>query len=139
MDGVLLDSEPLHFEALRGVLAADGVVYTRADNETFIGTTVEATFSSLIEQHGLRRSIGEYIRLSDAAILEVLAEPRPPAPGVTDLLAAARDLGIRVALASSSRRPWIDATLRSLALSEAFEAIVSGDDVAHGKPDPEIY
>ncbi|MBV9893514.1 MAG: HAD family phosphatase [Chloroflexi bacterium] len=139
MDGVLLDSEPLHFAALATVLARDGVALSQSENEAFIGTTVETTFGTLIARYSLSRSLAEYTALYDAAVLDVLASPRPPAEGVEALIAAARDHGLRLGLASSSRRLWIDATLRSLGLSKAFDAIVAGDDVAHGKPDPEIY
>ena len=139
MDGVLLDSEPLHFEALSSVLAADGVTLTQAENEEFIGTTVETTFGTLIDRYALPRSLPEYIGIYDAAVLRVLEVRREPAAGVVELLSAARARGMRVALASSSRRLWVDATLRSIGLSDAFEVIVSGDDVQHGKPDPEIY
>jgi HAD superfamily hydrolase (TIGR01509 family) len=139
MDGVLIDSEPLHFEALGDVVGRDGVQLGRAENEEFIGTTVEATFSTLIARYGLTRSIAEYTRLYDDAVLEVLAQRRPPQPGVLALIGSARGHGMRLAVASSSRRLWIDATLRSIGLSDAFDVIVSGDDVSHGKPDPEIY
>jgi len=139
MDGVLLDSEPLHFEALNSVLGADGVSLSRTENEAFIGSTVEATFGALIARYDLPGEMPEYIRKYDAAVLRLLEVPREPAEGVVDLLCAARARGMRVALASSSRRLWVDATLRSIGLSEAFEVIVSGDDVRHGKPDPEIY
>src|SRR5438270_13884072 len=114
MDGVLLDSEPLHFEALGSVLRADGVSFSRAENEQFIGSTVEAMFSTLRARYGLPRSVGDYIDLYDKAVLDVLAPPRPPADGVLELLAASRRDGLRVGLASSSRRLWIDATLRSI-------------------------
>ena len=139
MDGVLLDSEPLHFEALGGLLAHDGLQLTLAENEEFIGATVEATFSTLIARHHLPRSLGEYISLYDEAVLRILQQPRPPSHGVVQLIARTRDLGMRLALASSSRRLWIDATLRSIGLANTFELIVSGDDVEHSKPDPEIY
>ena len=139
MDGVLLDSEPLHFEALHSVLRADGVSLSRAENEDFIGSTVEATFGALIARYALRRTLAEYVGIYDAAVLRVLEVAREPAEGVLDLLCAAKTRGMRVALASSSRRLWVDATLRSIGLSDAFEVIVSGDDVQHGKPDPEIY
>jgi HAD superfamily hydrolase (TIGR01509 family) len=139
MDGVLLDSEPLHFEALSSVLLAEGVEFSQEENEAFIGTTVEYTFGALIARHHLRRALSEYIELYDTAVLRILEVPRPPADGVLGVLSAAEDLGMRVALASSSRRGWIEATLRSIGLSDAFEVLVSGDDVRHGKPDPEIY
>jgi HAD superfamily hydrolase (TIGR01509 family) len=139
MDGVLLDSEPLHFAALSSVLADDGVSLSRAENEAFIGLTVEATFGALIARYALPRSMAEYIHAYDAAVLAVLEVTRQPAEGVLDLLRAAHARGMHLALASSSRRVWVDATLRSIGLNEAFEVIVSGDDVQHGKPDPEIY
>jgi HAD superfamily hydrolase (TIGR01509 family) len=139
MDGVLLDSEPLHYAALRSVLGAEGVTYSSTENEEFIGSTVEHLFSTLMRRYTLRRSMPEYIDLYDAAVLNVLATPRAPAAGVQELLTAADKLGVRLALASSSRRAWIDATLRAIGLPTTFEVIVSGDDVTRGKPDPEIY
>ena len=53
MDGVLIDSEPLHFAVLSDLLARAGHTLTRAENEQFIGTTSEAMFSTLIARHGL--------------------------------------------------------------------------------------
>jgi len=139
MDGVLLDSEPLHFSALEAVLGLDGVPLSMAEFEELIGTTTEATLSTLIARHHLPRSIPEYTRLYDTEILRLLEQPHPAADGARELVFAGRESGLRVALASSSRRVWIDATLRSIGLEGAFEAIVSGDEVSHSKPDPEIY
>jgi HAD superfamily hydrolase (TIGR01509 family) len=139
MDGVLVDSEPLHFEALGAVVGEAGVRLSRAENEEFIGTTVEATWSTLIARYRLPLAMAEYIRLYNAAVLELLEQPRAPEPGVAALIASARRLTMQLAVASSSSRLWIDATLRSIGLSDAFDAIVSGDDVEHSKPDPEIY
>jgi HAD superfamily hydrolase (TIGR01509 family) len=139
MDGVLIDSEPLHFEVLNTILRRDGHGLSPADNEAFIGATSQATFRTLIQRWSLKRTVDDYIALYDEELLRVLAAPRSPQPGVVRLIRHLRMQGRRIAVASSSRRLWIDATLRSLGLSDAFDAIVSGDDVTHGKPDPEIY
>jgi HAD superfamily hydrolase (TIGR01509 family) len=139
MDGVLIDSEPLHFDVLTQVFATDGHTLTRAENEQFIGTTTELMFDTLIRRHSLPRSIAEYAALYDAGVLCVLAEPHQPEPGVVALIARLQELGVRLAVASSSHRLWIEITLGSIGLSSAFEVIVSGDDVVRGKPDPEIY
>jgi HAD superfamily hydrolase (TIGR01509 family) len=139
MDGVLIDSEPLHFGVLTQVFAADGHTLSRAENEQFIGTTTELMFDTLIRRHALPRSIAEYKELYNAGVLRVLAEPHQPQTGVLALIARLRELGARLAVASSSHRQWIEITLGSIGLSSAFEVIVSGDDVAHGKPGPEIY
>ncbi len=139
MDGVLIDSEPLHFAALHALLREDGFVLTREENEDFFGATSEATFRTLIARHGLPRTVAEYMVRYDAAVLSVLSEPHEAAPGVHALIDCARAHAMKLAVASSSRLSWISATLRSLGLSGAFDAIVSGDDVAHSKPSPEIY
>jgi HAD superfamily hydrolase (TIGR01509 family) len=139
MDGVLIDSEPLHFAVLSELLAHSGHIYTRAENEQFIGTTSEAMFTTLIARYGLAGSVVEYIARYDEALLQVLNEPHPPAAGVAALIARLRELGIRVGVASSSRQEWVAATLRSLGLADAFEVVVSGDNVERGKPDPAIY
>jgi HAD superfamily hydrolase (TIGR01509 family) len=139
MDGVLIDSEPLHYEVLAKVLARDGFHLSREANEEFIGTTSEAMFATLIARHGLQRSVAEYIRIYDHAIVEVLRRPYPAQPGVKQLIAYLRANDLQLALASSSKRSWIEATLQSLQLADAFDAIVSGDDVERSKPDPAIY
>jgi len=139
MDGVLIDSEPLHFEVLNEVLAEDGQVLSRAENEEFIGTTTEAMWQTLIARRRLLRSMTDYRTRYDEILLRKLLQPREPAPGVVELIQRGRELGMRLAVASSSRRIWIDATLQSLGVSNAFDAIVSGDDVERGKPDPRIY
>jgi HAD superfamily hydrolase (TIGR01509 family) len=139
MDGVLIDSEPLHFAALSSLLARDGVALSHAENEEFIGVTSQTMFSTLIARHDLPKSVADYMTLFDQGVLRVLDGSHPPQPGVVPLIAYARSLGMRLAVASSSRRGWIEATLRSTGLSHAFDVVVSGDDVESSKPDPQIY
>src|SRR5258708_31306180 len=139
MDGVLIDSEPLHFAVLSDLLERSGHTLTRAENEQFIGTTSEAMFSTLIARHGLAGTVAKYIARYDERLLRVLQQPHDPAPGVTALMARLRELGKRLAVASSSRRAWVEATVTSLGLAGGFDAEVTGDDVEHGKPDPAIY
>lgn len=139
MDGVLIDSEPLHFAVLSELLKRAGHILTRTENENFIGTTSEAMFSTLIARHGLAGSVSEYIARYDEMLLHVLQQPHAPAPGVVALIARLRELGKRLAVASSSRRPWVDATVQSLGLAGVFDVVVTGDDVECGKPDPAIY
>jgi HAD superfamily hydrolase (TIGR01509 family) len=139
MDGVLIDSEPIHFDVLRALLRQDGFELSQAENEDFIGVTSEAMFTTLIARHGLPRGLADYMARYDQAVLRAFDQPRSPQPGVVSLLETLRANAVPTAVASSSRRAWIDATLRSLGLATAFDAIVSGDDVARSKPDPAIY
>jgi HAD superfamily hydrolase (TIGR01509 family) len=140
MDGVLIDSEPLHYRVLNQVLRdAEGYTLTEAENDEFLGTTTEAMFGTLIARHALRHSIAEYVQAYESALLEVLQRPLTPQPGVVALIEQCAARGVAVAVASSSKRSWVTTTLRSLGIARWFCVVVSGDDVVRGKPDPEIY
>jgi len=138
MDGVLIDSEPLHFTVANEVLADYGGL-SREENEAFIGTTTEFFWDTLIPRRGLPGTRSFYEARYDEAVLRILRQPWPACPGVPELVARLQQLGVRLALASSAKRTWIDATLQSIGLASTFSVIVAGDEVIHGKPDPEIY
>jgi HAD superfamily hydrolase (TIGR01509 family) len=140
MDGVLIDSEPLHYRVLNQVLHdADGYRLTEAENEEFLGTTTEAMFDTLIARHALRHSITEYVQAYESALLDLLQHPLIPQRGVMALIEQCAARGLALAVASSSKRSWVTTTLQSLGIAHWFGVVVSGDDVVHGKPDPEIY
>ena len=63
----------------------------------------------------------------------------PAQPGVLDYLHDAQQMGLQVAIASSSKRAWIDPHLQRLGLTAAFPNIRCADDVQRTKPDPEVY
>jgi len=140
MDGVLVDSEPIHERALGSVLAVEGFRLPPEEYAALVGTTVESSWTHLFERFPLARSREEYLVAHEAAMLEHLAaSPLEPEPGVVALLDLCRAEGYRLALASSSPGIVIRATLGALGLADAFELYVGGDEVARGKPDPEIY
>ena len=60
-------------------------------------------------------------------------------PGVENYLSEARRLGLRVGLASNSSRAWVTGHLKRLGLFDQFDCLKCGDEVAHQKPDPELY
>ena len=139
MDGVLVDSEPLGFEAMRRVMAHQGVSYTEADNNEFLGRTTLEECRILRARHRLaadpRELTREYVDLLVALIRQ---EPRPM-PGVPAVLAEIVAAGCRMALASSADPVVIAENVRALGLARFFEAIVSGTEVARGKPAPDVF
>src|SRR4030042_755624 len=68
----------------------------------------------------------------------VILEPHG-APGVRALIGELRHSGVPIAVASTSLRAWVDATLRGLDLEGAFNTVVSASEVANGKPDPDLF
>ena len=60
-------------------------------------------------------------------------------PGVRDYITTAQELGLKLAVASSSSHRWVDGHLQRLGLYSAFDVIVCSDDVAHKKPAPDLF
>ena len=140
MDGVLADSEPLYLAGINQVLEAYGVELTPAENEATIGTTVEVTWSKVIERFSLpSEAYEECVRRYDQAMETLLREPQEPLPGVRPLLAELRRRGIPYALASSAWPNWIASLLAATSLEGSFDVIVSRTMVEHGKPAPDIF
>ncbi len=139
MDGVLLDSEPLHHTVLDEVLAAEGRSLTFDEYRPYIGTTLEYTWNDIIRRFRLTGPVEDYILRYDEGILESYRRHSVLAPGVRRLLDLLTERGIRRAVASSSRTAWVEAALETLGIRRDFELIVTGDMVTHSKPDPEIY
>jgi len=139
MDGVLVDSEPLHLTATRDVLAGFGVAFTAADNEEFIGRTDPEMFGILCARHP---GLPDPQRLTDARVAAVVAraaEDCRPLPGVPSVPRALRAAGYRIAVASSSDPRVIVATLDAAGVGEDFDTVVSGPEVPCSKPAPDIF
>lgn len=138
MDGVLVDSEPLQEAALAEFLELRGKSMSRADYAATIGLSHQAFWETLIDSLGLEETIERCIGDHEALLLPRLAD-LSPSPGAFELVTGLASRGIPLAVASSSFRPVVDATLRAIGLTDAFRAVVSGEEVGHGKPDPEIF
>lgn len=140
MDGVLVDSEPLHFATTNEVLARRGVALDQAAYDECIGMDEPAFSALLSERFGLTESPAVLARERVTSALVSLAErPLPPLPGVLELLLSLQAEGKALALASSASRPQVALILDQLGVTKLFSAIVSKDDVERGKPAPDLF
>lgn len=140
MDGVLLDSEPLHHQAVNHILASESnEPLTVRDYVPFMGTTDEYTWSDLIRRFGLSRTVESYCKQYDRTVLDLYRSHSQISPGAAELVNEIRARGLALAVASSSRREWVETCLTALGIREAFDLVITGDMVERGKPDPEIY
>jgi HAD superfamily hydrolase (TIGR01509 family) len=139
MDGVLVDSEgPLSVIAA-AALRDFGVPASAEDFQVFIGMGEDAYIGGVARRHGFAYDLAmkdhvyeKYIEMAPAVVR--------PFPGAVDLVRSLRARGIPVAVASSADRPKVEANLRALGLGTGdFDAVVTGDDIARKKPDPDIY
>ena len=139
MDGVLLDSEPLHFAAAQEILGEQGIDLDLAVYRRYMGRTGHEIWDDLRERVGLQLDFPTYARRYDALVQEKYRTQSVPLPGVRAFLDGVRAQAMPCALASSSRRGWVETALEVLGFRRYFSVIVTGDDVRRGKPDPEIY
>ena len=140
MDGVLIDSEPLHFAAFREYLAGLGVDYGERKHRDFIGRTSREIFLRILEENPtLDLSADEMILARQGLFAEAIAKPLSAMEGTLELLTALAGRGIRLGLASGSNRFQVETILRNLNYWEAFECVTTGEEVEQSKPSPQIY
>jgi len=141
-DGLLLDTEYPEFLSWREVFAAHGCVLAP---ETWVQHTGKgATLNSFSPYEALEQNLGrtinrDAIRAARRQRFSELMEAETLLPGVEPRLLEARQLGMKVAIVSSSPRDWIERYLSRFGMIDAFDAILSADDVTQPKPDPELY
>jgi beta-phosphoglucomutase len=140
LDGVLLDSEPLHHHAANAVLAEDGQPpLSVAQYSRYLGATDEDLWRDLHALRGLSQPHEYYLSRFGAQVLAEYRQHATAAPGAADLLDWLTACGLPLAVASSSRVQWVETCLDAIGLRRYFDRIVGGDMVTRGKPDPEIF
>lgn len=141
MDGLLLDTEGLWDRAEGELFRRHGDAWTHEDKLAVMGSSVE--FSARYYAERLGRPLQDGLSLVDEMYVLMMAELGRgvvPQPGAVELLRQLREQGtVRVGLASNSSRQMVDVALASAGLGNAFEVIVTADDVAQAKPAPDIY
>ena len=141
MDGVLINSEPLHFEYEKILFESLGITVDREEHETFVGTTSKTMWTIIKKTHDLPFTVSELILKGHSGFL-VYLESRKSLKliqGILELLDRLIDAGFILALASSSPHKLINYILSKCNIDEYFPVRISGDDVNNGKPDPEIF
>lgn len=138
MDGTLVDTEPYWIEAEHAIVEEHGGTWSDEYAHQLVGNDlmVSAVF---IKEHG--NVPWEPERIIDELLLRVVAQVRehvPWRPGARELLAALGEAGVPNALVTMSWRSLADAVVSALP-EGAFAAVVTGDEVEHGKPHPEPY
>jgi HAD superfamily hydrolase (TIGR01509 family) len=140
LDGTLVDSEPLRTAATQELLQRYGVVLTHEQLAEYVGYSAQAFWQSIQQRFGVPGDAELLGEQRGELIVRRLQAPLEPFPGVRDLIVLLDSLRLPRAVASSSMRAEIFATLQSARLLEALPVFVSGfDDVANGKPAPDVY
>lgn len=140
VDGLLLDTERLYFDTRRTVLAEHGIPFTREDNAAYIARGFADTRRRLRALAG-DDALGDAIYTASMALYDarVAAGDVQLMLGVIDFLHFLRDRNIDCVITSSATRAIIAQNADAVGLTPYFDTIVSGDDVTHNKPAPDLY
>ena len=141
-DGVIANSEPLHFRAFRDVLARRGVELTEPDYYTrYLGFDDLGAFRAIAKDRGRTWSAGELTSLTADKAERMEALERDASvlfPGAADAIRRAA-AAVPIAIASGALGAEIRRVLDGANLTHHFKAIVAAEDTAAGKPAPDPY
>lgn len=142
-DGVLVDTEPLHYKALQQVLTPLGMGHTYAHYlERYIGFDDRDAFLEAFREGGYpldEPTLTRLIRAKEELLQDIIAQGITSFPGVVRLVRDLAGRGIPLAVASGALRREVEGFVEALGLADLFPVIVAADDVKKSKPDPETY
>jgi len=138
IDGTLIDSEPLHLEALLAVCDRHRVDISDLSDDHFIGVNLFGVWNALRERFPstltVQSWVGELNTIYAAGVAKLV-----PIPDSLMVVRSLAERGIRQAAVSNSNRVVVDTNLSTLGITDILEFSLSVDDVVNGKPAPELY
>lgn len=141
-DGIIVDTEPLHYRAFQVILEPMGLGYAWEEYvNLYMGFDDRDAFREAFRVHGRPLGDHELEQLIDrkaAAFQEIISNGVTPYPGVVDLINSITG-NLPLALCSGALRCDILPILTGLGLSDAFDVMVTADEVTASKPDPASY
>jgi HAD superfamily hydrolase (TIGR01509 family) len=137
MDGTIVDTEPIWFQAQTALVERFGGTWTLDDAIAQVGMGLWDA-ARVLQDHRVTLTTDEIVSWQTDFVTERLVAPLPWRPGAVELLAALKAEGVPVALVTMSVRRMAEAVSAAVP-SGPFDVVVAGDDVTRPKPDPEAY
>lgn len=140
MDGVLINSEPQHYEAYVRMLDKFGLTFPYEDYKGFIGSNCAKVNKYIAENfqiHLTPEQIDKEMMKERDVITET--EGYVPVPGACECVKMLKEQGMKLAVASSSPMEDILAATEQLGIQKYFDELVSGSELANPKPAPDVF
>jgi HAD superfamily hydrolase (TIGR01509 family) len=139
LDGLLIDSERAHFQALEDLLSGYGISTPQEWFLPMIGMDNEESASFIIKETGLSLTTDELNDLRFENVIRLLPQIGEQKDGLTELLDNCIQHDIKIAVASNSPLKYVLTALEALAIRDKFEVVCTAYDVANAKPAPDVY
>lgn len=140
MNGVILDDERYQVQSWRVFCDRRGLKISEAEFASRVmGRPESATLADLFDRTLSQQEVDELSQERVAITKELIGASLPMVPGLIDCLGSLQKAGIPMAVATSSRKPYMNHVIDGLHIRSYFQVIMTAEEVVHGKPDPEIY
>lgn len=139
MDGTLIDSHKIHVECWHRTAAKEGVELDPDRINQIFGMVNREIIGSFWPAEVSEEKMHEIAETKESMLREVLQERFAPMPGATELVERLHEAGFKLAVASSAPKENVLLACKLLRIESRLGAILSGSDVFHGKPHPEIF
>ena len=139
MDGVLVDSNDVHFRAFRKIAADLGREFTDPELQQTFGMHNNQIFPLLLREEIPLERVREMADQKEAYYRELARDSLEPINGAVALLRSLRAAGWKVAIGSSGPAKNVRLAIEVLGIADDLDAVVTGDDVEHGKPAPDVF
>lgn len=139
LDGLMFNTEDLYQDVGRESLARRGKELTQDLLDEMMGRKSDISLQIMIDWHKLDDTVEALSAESAEIMFELLPQRLQPLSGLLDLLQALEQAGIPKAIATSSGREFVTRVLGQFDLEPRFSFILTAEDIAHGKPAPDVY
>jgi len=139
MDGLMFNSEDVYTEVGHELLRRRGCCFTKELKDSMMGLTPRHAFEVMIDACSLADTPERLIPESEEIFISLLEENLAPMPGLFALLKSLEAARVPAAVVTSTGPRLTAAILSRYDLARRFEFILTSEDIAHGKPDPEVY
>lgn len=141
MDGVIVDTEPVHYFAYQQHFAQLGIAVDDQLYATFTGNSTRNIYEKLVSQFRLTDEVADLVLAKRALFNDAFdsKEDLEMLEGVSDLIQSLYQEGFQLILASSSAKVTIGRVFNRFKLHQYFSHVVSGEDFPRSKPDPAIF
>jgi HAD superfamily hydrolase (TIGR01509 family) len=140
MDGVLIDSQPLHYETDRSLLKSFNIDPDAADLVSTQGKSNPDIWRGFIEQFGITTPLDEIMKRSVEIKHKLFSEREcVPIAGIPELLRSLQREKVPRAVASSSAEKVVMLVLQKIGVRSFFDVVLSGESVTKSKPEPEVF
>jgi HAD superfamily hydrolase (TIGR01509 family) len=138
IDGILIDSEPVHYLALQGVCSRMGFTVDDSENAALLGMGLPDMWEVLGKSHRLHGTAEEWIAAITREYLERISADFAR-PGAVAAVSRLSGWGVPLAAVSTAERVVVEANLAAVGLRHMMQVVVAREDVTRTKPAPEPY